>query len=371
MHVPLVDLKAQYHSIKPEIDQALSDIIESGLFIGGPAVDSFSEKFAAKCHTKYCVPCANGTDALEIALQSLGIGKGDEVIIPAFSFVATLEAVHNIGATPVLCDIDPDRYTLDVPKAISLVSERTKIFMPVHLYGQMTDMDPLMSFATDNNMFVIEDAAQAHGALYKNQNAGSIGEINSFSFYPGKNLGAYGDAGALTTDSEWLYTKAKKIANHGRIAKYDHDIMGRNSRLDAIQAAILEVKLRYLDAWIARRQEIAGLYHDQLMHIEQIKLPQFYPHSMSVFHLYVIRVPSADRDDFRYHLRSLGIETGVHYPVSLSRVKAVTDQLKIKASCPQAEKASGEVVSLPIYPEMMHSAVEYICHAIRQYFAKK
>jgi dTDP-4-amino-4,6-dideoxygalactose transaminase len=301
----------------------------------------------------------------------LGIGKGDEVIIPAFSFVATLEAVCNVGATPVLCDIDPQRYTINPDQAISLVTDRTKLFMPVHLYGQMAEMDPLVSFASDNNMFVIEDAAQAHGATYKSHVAGSIGDINSFSFYPGKNLGAYGDAGALTTNSEWLYTKSRKIANHGRVAKYEHDIIGRNSRLDTLQAAVLSVKLKHLDAWVAKRQDIAAMYTEHLKDIGQIVLPVHDPDSPCVFHLYVIRVDSNIRDDFRRHLLSKGIETGIHYPVSLSKVRAAIEQLKLTASCPEAEKASAEVVSLPLYPEMTPDMVEYVTDIIRQYFGGK
>jgi dTDP-4-amino-4,6-dideoxygalactose transaminase len=220
--------------------------------------------------------------------RPLGIGPGDEVIIPAFSFAATLESVCNVGATPVLCDIDPDRYTIDTDQAISLVTERTKIFMPVHLYGQIADMDPLISYASDHNMFVIEDAAQAHGGLYKNSKAGSMGDINTFSFYPSKNLGAYGDAGALTTKSEWLYNKAFKIANHGRTSKYEHEFVGRNSRLDTLQAAILNVKLRYLETWTAKRQELAIRYNELLGNVEQIVLPHFYADALSVFHVYAI-----------------------------------------------------------------------------------
>jgi dTDP-4-amino-4,6-dideoxygalactose transaminase len=369
--VPLVDLQAQYQAIQPDIDRAVADVIQSGHFIGGEKVTSFGNSFALACEVPYCVPCANGTDALEMALMSLGIGAGDEVIIPAFSFFATLEAVHNVGATAVLCDIDPGRYTLDPVQAISLVTAKTKAFMPVHLYGQVADMDPLMAFATDNNMFVIEDAAQAHRALYKGHRAGSIGDINTFSYYPGKNLGAYGDAGAITTRSEWLYTKALKMANHGRISKYDHDSMGRNSRMDTLQAAVLTVKLRYLDDWIARRQQLAKRYSDLLLGMPDIIIPTTYSESPCTYHLYVVRVPPVLRDEIRGFLLTKGIETGVHYPVALSKLRATTEVLNIHVDCQESEKASHEVLSLPIYPEMTLEQQDYVISALQEYFTKQ
>ncbi len=367
-HIPLVDLVAQYHSIRTEMDEAIKDVIEHGHFIGGEKVRNFAAQFASYCGVPYCVPCANGTDALEMALSSLGIGQGDEVIIPALTFVATLEAVVNVGATPVLCDIDPMRYTMDTKQAISLVTEKTKAFMPVHLYGQMADMDPLASYAPDHHMFLIEDAAQAHGAMYKGQKAGSIGDINTFSFYPGKNLGAYGDAGALTTKSEWLYTKVLKMANHGRISKYDHETVGRSSRLDAIQAAVLSVKLKYIEQWTIRRQAIAKRYRDLLKGREDIGLPGEYANSPSVYHLFVIRVPASRREDLMQYLRQAGIETGIHYPIALSQLKVTTEQLNIHVHCPQAEKASTEVVSLPIYPELTDDMQDYICEKLIAFF---
>jgi dTDP-4-amino-4,6-dideoxygalactose transaminase len=366
--IPLVDLVAQYMSIKPEIDSAISSALESGHFIGGEALRVFADRFAAYCNVPHCVPCANGTDAIEIALSALGIGKGDEVIIPAFSFVATLEAVCNVGATPVLCDIDPRRFTIDPYKAIALVTPYTKAFIPVHLYGQVADIDPLISFASDNNMFVIEDAAQAHGAIYKGQKAGSIGDINTFSFYPGKNLGAYGDAGAITTRSEWLYTKCLKMANHGRITKYDHDIVGRNSRMDSLQAAVLSVKLDHIEAWTQKRQEIARRYLTKLSKLDNVQLPHEYADSPGVYHLFVIRVEQSIRDDFRKYLQDKGIETGIHYPVSLSKLKVTTEVLHIHVDCPESEKASREVVSLPIYPELTTEMQDYICEQVFGYF---
>ncbi len=369
-HIPLVDLVAQYQSIKPEIDAAISGILGHGHFIGGEPLSEFATAFATYTEVPYCVPCANGTDAIEIALRVLGIGPGDEVIIPSFTFVATLEAVCNVGATPVLCDIDPQRYTIDPFKAISLVTAATKAFIPVHLFGQMADMDPLVAFAADHHLFIIEDAAQAHGALYKGRKAGSIGDVNTFSFYPGKNLGAYGDAGAITTRSEWLYNNVFKVVNHGRVSKYDHEIVGRNSRMDTLQAAVLSVKLRHLEAWTAQRQQIAARYRSLLSKLSSIQMSGEYADSPGVYHLFVVRVEKGIRDDFRAYLKAKGIETGIHYPISLSKLKVTTDQLKINVQCPEAEKASEEVVSLPIYPELTNQLQDYICEHIKTYFHK-
>lgn len=366
--IPLVDLIAQYQGIKSEMDEAIQAVLNGGKFVGGSAVDQFAGAFAEYCEVPHCVPCGNGTDALEIALASLGIGHGDEVIIPDLTFVATLEAVCNVGAKPVLCDIDPHRYTIDPIKAISLVNDRTKAIIPVHLYGQMADMDPLISFAIDHHLFIIEDAAQAHGASYKGQTAGSVGDINTFSFYPGKNLGAYGDAGALTTKSEWLAMKALKLSNHGRISKYNHESVGRCSRMDTLQATILGVKLKHLKEWIHRRRQIADRYRTALGGSDQIILPRDYPESPSAYHLFVIRVDHSVRDDLRRFLKQAGIETGVHYPTALSQLPVTTGPLHIHTHCPESEKASKEVISLPIYPELTAGQQDYICDQIIRYF---
>ena len=351
------------------MDRAIASVINSGKFIGGPEVKRFEVEFAGLCNTPYCIPCANGTDAIEIILTTLGIGKGDEVIIPAFSFVATLEAVCNVGATPVLCDIEPSRYTIDVGIVESLFTGRTKAVIPVHLYGQMADMDPLMDLCKSKGIYVIEDAAQAHGAEYKGQVAGSIGDMGSFSFYPGKNLGAYGDAGAITTHNEEWFSQAYKIANHGRISKYNHEIVGRNSRMDALQASILSVKLEHIREWNNSRHEIAKRYSQLLKHIKEIILPKEFKESPNVFHLYVIRVDPDRRDDFREYLSTNGIETGIHYPISLSKLKVTTEKLSIETNCPESEKASEEVVSLPIYPELTAEQQEYICDHIKKYWS--
>jgi len=368
-HIPLVDLVAQYYSIQSEMDDAISGVIHSGRFIGGEEVRKFAIKFAGFSNVPYCVPCANGTDSLEISLVALGIGKGDEVIIPAFSFVATLEAVCNVGATPVLCDIDPQIYTMGVGNIESVITEKTKAIIVVHLYGQIADMDPIMALCKEKGIYVIEDAAQAHGAEYKGQVAGSMGHMGSFSFYPGKNLGAYGDAGAITTNDEALHDLAYKLSNHGRTSKYDHEIVGRNSRMDALQAAILSVKLEHLRDWNKSRFEIAERYIRLLQDIEEITLPVILSHAKSVFHLFVIRVDKSRREELMKYLAGHSIETGIHYPISLSRLKVTMEQLKIVTSCPESEKASEEVVSLPMYPELTEALQDYICNHIRDFFS--
>lgn len=373
-YIPLVDLVAQYKSIKNEIDKAIRNVISKGKFIGGEEVKKFEIEFANIANTPYCIPCANGTDALEIALAALGIGKKDEVIIPAFSFVATLEAVCNTGATPVLCDVDPERLTMDAKKVKALITDRTKAIIPVHLYGQMADMDPLVRLCKKFGLHLIEDAAQAHKAEYKGLMAGSIGIFGTFSFFPGKNLGAYGDAGAITTNSEELYNKAFKMANHGRTSKYDHEILGRNSRLDTLQAAILSVKAKHLEEWIKAKRKIAKRYDDAFLKkgnasFGQIKIPVTFNESESVYHLYVIRVDAKIRDKLRDFLSSAGIETGIHYPIALSKLKVTTGQLKIITDCPVAENASKEVLSLPIYPELTTKQQDYICDQINRFFS--
>jgi dTDP-4-amino-4,6-dideoxygalactose transaminase len=314
------------------------------------------------------VPCANGTDALELALQAHGIGRGQEVIIPAFSFMATLEAVSNAGATPVLCDIEPDFFTIDTSRMEALVTSRTRAIIPVHLYGQMADMDAIKEVARRHGLVVIEDAAQAHGATWRDKPAGSHGDVGCFSFYPGKNLGAYGDAGAIVTSDPIVAERMRKLANHGRLSKYEHDIVGRNSRMDTLQAAILGVKLPHLAAWNARRRELAAGYAAQLAGIREITCPAVRPKAGPVWHLYVVRVHGGRRDALRAALDEAGIETGIHYPVALNRLSATTGQLGIRVSCPQAEQAAGEVLSLPLYPEMTEAMLGDVVKVIRQFF---
>lgn len=361
--IPFVDLKKQYLSIKDQIDRAISDVISNSAFIGGSYVQQFEKEFAEYCGTKHCIGVGNGTDSLYIALKSLGIGVGDEVITSAFSFIATSEAITLSGAKTVFVDIDPMSYNIDVSKIEERITDRTKAIIPVHLYGRPAEMDKIKEIAVKYDLKVIEDAAQAHGAHYRDQKVGSMGDIASFSFYPGKNLGAYGDGGALVTDDDELANRARKIANHGRISKYDHEMEGVNSRLDGIQAAILTIKLNYLDKWTANRISNAETYYEHLQKSD-LQIPLNTNSVRSVFHLYVIRLQKNNRDAFRDKLSSEGIATGIHYPIALPFLKAYAYLNHKDSEFPEARRASNEVVSLPMYPELNPQQINYICDKV-------
>jgi dTDP-4-amino-4,6-dideoxygalactose transaminase len=367
MSIPLVDLKKQYLGIREEIDAAIARCIDKTRFIGGAPVETFSRNFAEYCSTSYCTPCGNGTDALEIVLKALDIGPGDEVIVPAFTFFATVEAVVNVGAIPVLADIDPLRYTITAEEIAKRITSKTKAIIVVHLYGQMADMDPIVELASHYGLWVVEDAAQAHGATYKGRRAGSIGIAGTFSFYPGKNLGAYGDAGAIVTNDEALAIKTKKIANHGRITKYDHELFGRNSRMDSIQAAILDVKLKYLDQWNEARREVANRYLDTLNDLSGLILPTIFSDSKSVFHLFVVKVLGSNRSDLMEHLRVNAIETGIHYPISMAMLYPVQRFSINQNDYTVSNLCSEHVLSLPMYPEIDEDHIQFIARNIKDY----
>jgi len=290
--IPFVDLKAQYDGIKEEIDKAISDVISKTAFVGGPFLESFEKSFASFCGVKNCVGVGNGTDALYIALRALGIGPGDEVITVANSFIATSEAITMTGARVVFVDINPRTYNIDVTKIEEKVTPRTKAIIPVHLYGQPADVDPIIAIAKKHGLKIVEDAAQGHGGLYKGRRIGSIGDLACFSFYPGKNLGAYGDGGAVVTNDDALADKVRMIANHGRMEKYNHKLEGVNSRLDGLQAAILDVKLRHLPAWTDGRRRNAALYNDYLAG-SGVVTPVEIPDVTAVYHLYVVPTAGA------------------------------------------------------------------------------
>jgi len=364
MNIELVDLKAQYGTIKYDIDTAIQNVIAETAFIGGQHIRIFEEAFAKFCGAKHCIGVGNGTDALFIALKTLGIGVGDEVLTAANSFIATSEAITQSGARVVFVDINPQTYNIDASKIEEKITARTKAIIPVHLYGQPADMEPILALARKYDLRIIEDAAQAHGAIYGEKTVGSIGDMACFSFYPGKNLGAYGDAGAIMTSNDELAKKARMYANHGRLDKYDHEMEGVNSRLDGLQAAILEVKLRYLDAWSESRRRNAYLYNEYLMgtglatpiEIEKVK---------SVYHLYVVRTKKEQRRALQDHLRSAGIATGIHYPIALPNLKAYAYLNHDKNSYPEATKASEEILSLPMYPELTESQIGFVAQRIR------
>lgn len=318
--VKFLDLHKQYLSMKREVDDAIQSVIARGAFIGGEDVERFQERFAAYQQVAHCVGVGNGTDALEIILEALALPRGSEVIVPANSFIASSEAVTRAGYKVVFCDVNRDDYTIDVNSVLPRITEGTSAILAVHLYGHPCDMDPLLELARSRGIRVIEDCAQAHGAEYKGRRVGGLGDAGAFSFYPGKNLGAYGDGGAITTNDGGLARRCRMIANHGRVEKYDHEFEGRNSRLDGMQAAILDVKLRYLDEWIEKRIEVAHTYRRMLEDVDYLVLPIERPWARHVYHLYAIQCLA--RDELRDALASLGVQTGIHYPIALPRLAA-------------------------------------------------
>jgi len=367
MKIPLVDLKAQYATIKHEIDEAIARVINETAFVGGKYVEQFEAEFAAYCRAKYCVGVANGTDALYIALRGLGVGKGDEVITVANSFVATSEAITMAGARVVFVDCDPTTHNIDVEKVVSAITPRTKAIIPVHLYGQPADMMNLKAIAEKNGLFLIEDAAQAHGAEINGQRVGTFGHAACFSFYPGKNLGAYGDAGAVVTNDEKLAMKCRMIANHGRAQKYDHEFEGVNSRLDGLQAAILSVKLKHLEDWTEKRRKIASLYGNYLA-TPGVTTPIEKKGVRHVYHLYVVRMKK--RDLVQKALAENGVSAGIHYPIALPLLQAYRYLGHSGKDFPVATQYAQEILSLPMYPELSEGQVEYVCNQLKNALSK-
>jgi dTDP-4-amino-4,6-dideoxygalactose transaminase len=362
--IPQVDLKAQYETIKDEIKQAIDEVLESTQFVRGQAVKAFEQKFAQYCETNYAVGVANGTDALCLALRAVGVGAGDEVITVPFTFTATAEAIHWVGAKSVFVDISSENYTIDVQQIEEHITERTKALLPVHLYGHPADMESILNLAKKYDLKVVEDAAQAHGALYKKRKVGSLGHAACFSFYPGKNLGAYGDAGAVVTNDAKIAENVKKLGDHGSLKKYQNDELGFNSRLDSLQAAVLQVKLRYLDNWNHRRREIADLYNQTFREQEGIVTPNVSPWAEPVYHLYVIQVEQRDR--LKQKLNELGIGAAVHYPQPLHLLKAYQFLGYSRGRFPVSESLAEKVLSLPNYPEMSDEMVEFVAGKVRE-----
>jgi len=368
MKIPFVDLKAQYLSIKDEIDSAIQKVLDSAQFIKGPQVEKFEKEFAEYAGAKYCVGVGNGTDALYLALRALGVGPGDEVITVPNTFIATTEAISLTGAKIVWCDIDYDTYLIDANKVENLITEKTKAILPVHLYGNVAELEPLRKIADKYNLYLISDAAQAHGAKYKGKDINYYSDVTTYSFYPGKNLGAYGDGGAVVTDDSNLAKKVRMIANHGREEKYIHKFEGINSRLDSLQAAILSVKLKHLDEWNAKRKIIARSYSRFLQKFEWIKTPTIRSYVDAVFHLYVIELKNGRRDELKKHLAEMGINTGIHYPVPLHKQPAYIKFLRAKNErLGYIEEITKRILSLPIYPEMNEEDLHYIFKAFRNF----
>ncbi len=368
MKIPLVDLRAQYQSIKPEIDAAIQNCLNRTDFILGEDVQQFEKEFAAFCGVKEAVAVSSGTDALALALLACGVGPGDEVITTAFTFIATAEAISHCGATPVLVDCDPVTYNLEPKRLDKFVTKKTKAILPVHLYGRPADMDPICSVAAKHGLKVIEDAAQAHGAVYKGKTIGGIGDVGCFSFYPGKNLGAYGDAGMVTTNDPEIAEKARILRDHGRKEKYNHLRVGFNRRMDTIQAAILRVKLKRLAEWTERRRAIAAKYRELLKNPAIILPAEDEKDMSSVYHLFVIRTKM--RAHIRRMLHVEGIESGIHYPIPL-HLQPAYNTLKYKVGdFPHSELASDEVLSLPLYPELPDEQIVRIAGVIEESLAR-
>jgi dTDP-4-amino-4,6-dideoxygalactose transaminase len=371
MKIPFVDLKAQYISIKNEIHDAIENVISNTAFINGEHVSSFETNFSKQIGANHCIGVGNGTDALVICLKALGVGTGDEVITVANSFIATSEAITSVGAKVIFVDCDATSFNIDVSKIVAKITSKTKVIIPVHLYGQPADLSPILEIASKHGIKIIEDCAQAHLAEYRTRDgwkmAGTMGDLATFSFFPGKNLGAYGDAGAIVTNNSELAKKTKMLANHGRIAKYDHEIEGYNSRLDGIQAAILNVKLKYLKQWTESRRQLALKYSELLKDVAEINCPKFDKGKTNpVWHLYVIRTNK--RDQLQKYLNELGIAASIHYPIALPNLKAYSYLHHVPTDFPISSKYQGEILSLPLFPELTQEQMEYIVNSIKKFF---
>lgn len=361
MLVPFLDLKAQYQSIKHEVDPVIHAVIDSCAFAGGPFVEAFEQAFASYCGTKHCVALGNGTSALELALRAHGIGSGDEVITATNSFFASAEAISNAGATPILVDCREEDALINPDLIQQVITPRTKAIIPVHLYGQCADMDAILSIAKRYRLLVLEDACQAHGSLYKGRRAGSMGDSAAFSFYPGKNLGAYGEGGAVTTNDDAIASTIRMLRDHGMPEKYKHRLVGRNERMDGIQGAVLGAKLPHLDDWNERRRQHASLYRRLLLHASHVTLLDAHRDREHNYHLFVIR--TSQRDALQAVLRQQGVATGIHYPVPIHLQEAYAGRWN-HGDFPVAEVMASQLLSLPMYAEMTEEMVHSVVAAI-------
>ncbi len=371
MRIPLVDLTAQYRAIRGEIDAAIAAVVESTSFVGGRFVAGFEESFARFSGAEHAVGCGNGTDALCLALEALGISDGDEVLMPSHTFFATPEAVLRIGAVPVFADLEAGGFNLDPATLPGLITERTRAIVPVHLYGQPCDMDPILEIAEHRGLKVVEDCAQAHGARYRGRPVGTLGDAGCFSFYPGKNLGAYGDAGAVITGDAELARRVAMLRDHGRKGKYEHEAVGYNSRLDALQASVLSAKLPHLAAWNEARRRAAAQY-DRLLAELPVATPGRHPDSVPVYHLYVVRLGA--RDAVLDHLKAHGIGAGIHYPIPCHLQPALLRADGGPAvRLPATESVAGEILSLPLFPEItdrqIRQVVDRLAEALERHAA--
>lgn len=367
MKIPLIDLVAQYRSIREEIDQTIHGVLEGGTFILGPQLIAFEGEVAAYLRVSYAVGVASGTDALLLALRAYGIGPMDEVIVPAYTFFATAEAVSQVGATPIFVDIDPRTYCLDVGQVKTRVTPQTKAIIPVHLYGHPAEMAPILDLAKRHSLKVIEDNAQAMGAEYQGRKTGSLADAGCLSFFPSKNLGGYGDGGMVVTDDLVLAEKVRQLRTHGWRKKYYPEMLGFNSRLDELQAAILRVKLRHLTVWNERRRVIAETYR-RLLADSGVEVPHEAPNARHVYHLYIVRLK--ERAAVQQQLTSLGIASGIYYPLPLHYLAPFRDQGATDASFPQAERAAQETLAIPLYPEMADQQIQAVASGVKSALAR-
>ncbi len=368
----MVDLKGQYEKIKPEIDHAIQEVINSTAFINGPAVKEFQNNLENYLGVKHVIPCGNGTDALQVSMMALGIEPGDEVITVSFTFIATVEVIALLKLTPILVDVEPDTFNIN-PEAIEkAITPKTKAIVPVHLFGQCADMQKIMNIADKHNLYVIEDACQAIGADYRfddgtNKKAGTIGHTGCTSFFPAKNLGAYGDGGAIFTNDEKLAKKLRSVVNHGMTVRYHHDDIGVNSRLDSLQAAILNIKLKHLDEYAEARRNIAKYYDKVFAEHPNLQIPVRAKNSNHVFHQYTLKTKNINRDGLINHLKGKGIPCAVYYPVPMHMQKAYKDSRFKEGNLPVTEDLSKRVISLPMHTEMNEEQLEFITGAVLEY----
>jgi dTDP-4-amino-4,6-dideoxygalactose transaminase len=361
--VPFLDLRSQYQFLKPELGPAMERVMERAAFILGEEVRTFERRFAEMTGAAHAINCANGSDALEMAYQALGVGPGDEVLVPAHTWLTTATSATRLGAEPIFVDSHPDYYTLDLDDAARKITPRTKVIVPVHLFGQAAPIDEILELARRHGLKVVEDCAQAAGTTYRGRHVGTFGDIGCFSFYPGKNLGAYGDAGALIAQDEKLATYLRRLGNHGALQKYDNDIPGRNSRIDSLQAAVLNVKLNHLAGWIEQRRKHAA-YYDEAFSKAGITHPAVAPQSAHSYHVYAVRVPN--REQVRERLTTAGVETLVHYPKAVPFLGAYTSKKYQPEDFPVAFRHMNEMLSLPLYPELAPGQRDYVISQLTQ-----
>jgi dTDP-4-amino-4,6-dideoxygalactose transaminase len=366
LQIPLVDLGAQFRPLRDEILTSIGAAIDSTRLFLGPNVQAFESEYASYCEVEHAIGVSDGTTALKLALMACGVGPGDEVITVSHTFFATVEAIMLVGALPVFVDIDPVTYTMNPAQIEAVLTPRTRAIIPVHLYGQPADMDPILKIARERGLWVIEDACQAHGARYKGRRAGSLGDVAAFSFYFSKNLGAYGEAGMVTTGNAELASRVRMLRDHGSPVRYHHDAVGMNGRLDEIQAAVLRIKLPHLEGWNARRQTLAAQYAMGLADLPGVCLPQTVAYADHVFHLYVVQVPR--RDELIGYLRDRGIGTGIHYPIPAHQQAALRGVLPEPPALPITEWIVGQIISLPIYPELTSEQAGWVTGAIRAFY---